>query len=513
MDATRLSHRYKLICDTGYLWIGNIIEMILSAVRSLFVPGWLGPEMYGVIGALNITTQYGRHLDLGVNTAMSREVPQYAARSEVAQAVEYGRATLAFNLLTSSAPALAMIVFAFILRDFYGWEVFWGVLAYAAILILTRLDIFYQLYLKSVYRFNHAGIGIFVRAVVSFALVIVLTYFYGFYGYLVATLAGFVVTVMYLAITCGLPFDIIPKWRYLKPLIKAGLPLFVIALGGILLQTIDRLMVIKYYGAVNMGYYVLAVLIMNFIYMLPNLAGQAMATRIYGIPREGDPARFNDYVIKPTLLMTTSVALLGGFALITLIPLVSVFLPAYDPTPPVLAPLLIGSTCLGGAHAAGYILIALKKIRTIGIAQIISIIVAFIVIRLAIHFHLGLAGVAAGGAAGLTIYAIILQLSAVRLTGMGLGETVKSIVYLLVPPAFVAAALAVAFLLSAPIVYSTWLPDSEIMKDLYFFLVRAGVFSVLTAPTIWYTEKRVEVIRTVWTGLKERFAIEDDKVI
>ncbi len=513
MDATRKSNRYQLIRDTGYLWIGNIIEMVLSAIRSLFVPGWLGPKMYGVIGALNITTQYGRHLDLGVNTAMSREVPQYSARSEVAQALEYGKATLAFNLITSSIPALAMIVFAFFMWDFYGWQVFWGVLAYAAILILTRLDIFYQLYLKSVFKFNNAGVGIFIRAVVSFALVIVLTYFYGFYGYLIATLAGFAATVIYLVMVGGLPLSVIPQWRYLKPLIKGGLPLFIIALGGILLQTIDRLMVVKYYGAVNMGYYALAVLIMNFIYMLPNLAGQAMATRIYGIPRGGDRTRFNDYIIKPTLLMTTSVALLGGFALITLIPLVSAFLPAYDPTPPVLAPLLIGSTCLGGAHAAGYILIALKKIRTIGIIQIISFIVAFIFIRLAIQFRLGLAGVAAGGAAGLTTYAILLQLSAVRQTGSGLGETIKSVIYLLVPPAFVAVALAIAFFFSGPIVYATWLPSVEIVKDLYFFVVRAVIFAVLAAPIVWYTERRVEIIRTIWTGLKEKFAIEDDKVI
>jgi len=235
LDESRLSRRFKLIRDTGYLWVGNIIEMVLSAIRGLFVPGWLGPQFYGVIGALNITTQYGRHLDLGVNTAMSREVPQYAARSEVAQAMEYGRATLAFNLLTSTVPALVMIIVAVIIGDLYGKQVFWGILAYAAILILTRLDVFYQLYLKSVYKFNRAGVGIFIRAIVSFALVIILTYFYGFYGYLVATLGGFAITVVYLAIAVGLPINVIPKWRYLKPLIKTGLPLFVVALGGILL--------------------------------------------------------------------------------------------------------------------------------------------------------------------------------------------------------------------------------------------------------------------------------------
>jgi len=135
------------------------------------------------------------------------------------------------------------------------------------------------------------------------------------------------------------------------------------------------------------------------------------------------------------------------------------------------------------------------------------------VIRPAIHFNLGLAGVALGGAVGLTSYAIILQLSAVKLTGQGPGETIKSIAYLLVPPAFVAAALAVAFLLSAPIVYSTWLPGNEIMKDLYFFIVRGAVFSALTIPIVWYTERRVKVIYTIWTGLKERFVVEEDKVI
>ncbi|MCP4229969.1 MAG: hypothetical protein GY771_07440, partial [bacterium] len=366
---------------------------------------------------------------------------------------------------------------------------------------------------KSTYKSNGAGLGILIRAVVSFVQVIVLTYFYDFYGYLAATLIGFAVTVVYLVFVGRLPLDIIPKWRYVKPLIKAGLPLFVIALGGILLQTIDRLMVIKYYGAVNMGYYALAVLIMNFIYMLPNLAGQAMATRIYGIPREGDRALFNDYIIKPTLLMTTSVALLGGFALITLIPVVSAFLPAYNPTPPVLAPLLIGSTCLGGAHAAGYILIALKKIKIIGIAQIIGVIIAFVVIRLMIHLNLGLAGVALGGAAGLTIYAIILQLSATRETGQKPKEAFRSVVYLLFPPAFVAACLAIAFLVSGPVVFFIGIPPNEIAKDLLYFAVRGTVFLILSIPIIWYTEKRVRVVYTIWTGLKERFAVEDDKVI
>ena len=61
--------------DAAKLWAGTAVEQLLGLVRGIIIPRYLGPGLYGVLGALGLITKYGAYLQLGITTAVGREVP------------------------------------------------------------------------------------------------------------------------------------------------------------------------------------------------------------------------------------------------------------------------------------------------------------------------------------------------------------------------------------------------------------------------------------------------------
>ncbi len=498
--------RALLAADAAKLWGAAVVEQLLALVRGVIVPRYLGPALYGVLGALGLITKYGAYLQLGVTTAVGREVPYALKQRSTDLADRLAKAGYSFNLLTSAAPAAAVVIYALVTWGRYVEVISWGLLAFAFLLITTRLETYFTTVFRARRQFGAAFLFTAIKAVVFFGLVVGFLYIYGLYGVFLGLVVGGAVVSVMGTIWTGAAAAPWPDWSLMRKLLPIGLPLAGIGALGFLLQSIDRLMVIHFFAPRDVGHYILGVTVVTFVYFLPMNVGQAMAPRIYGLARDGDRRAFEEYLLEPSLFVTYLVASLGGLVIICIIPFIRYVLPAYGPSVPVVAALLVGITCQGGVQGGAHILIALGRFRTIAAAQGASLAVAFTLIWFAVRAGWGLVGVAAGASAGLVVFACVLQFSAWRLMSLPVRTAPRAFGYLLLPPAVVAAGLFFAFYGGSFLVSRVAPGAARATADALHFVFRVSLFLPTVAAFGIYVNRETAFVTRLWSLVKERLS-------
>jgi len=492
-----------LVTDAVQLWGAAVVEQLLALIRGVIIPRYLGPGLYGILGALTLITKYGAYLQLGVTTAIGREVPYATARGEEGRAEGLARLGYSFNLLTAVIPALILVGYALFAWGRYRPVVSWGLLAVAVLLLTTRFEVYFATLFRARRQFTAAFWFSTLRAASLTSFAVAFLFLYGLYGVFIGlVLSGVLVTAVGTVWTRSWagPW---PDWSLLRKLLPVGLPLAGLGALGFLLQSADRLVVIRYFTAAEVGYYMLAVTVATFIYFIPLNVGQAMAPRIYGLSRDGAREAFEEYLVKPSLVITYLVAAVGGLTLIVLWPFIRYVLPAYLPSLPLVAALLVGITCQGGAQGAAHILIALGRFRALAVAQACSLAVALLVIAGAVYGKWGLVGVAAGASVGLVTFACLVQFTAWRLMSLPRRTLPRAFAYLLLPPAAVAAGLTFAFFGGTFLIKTFWPGMGRPLGDVVNLGLRFLLFSPAVVAFGWYVERETGVGKRLRAIIKE----------
>lgn len=495
--------RTPLAADAAKLWLASLAEQALAFVRGVILPRYLGPGLYGILGSLGMITKYGSYLQLGLTAAVNREVPYALGAGDKNRADRIARAVFSFNLFTSVVPAVGVVLFAVATWGRYRSLISWGLLVFAVLLVTSRFENYFGALFRARRQFNAAAAFALAKATTAFAAVVVPVYFFRLAGVYV----GLVVTgLLFLGVgalwtrTWASPW---PDWRLVRELLPVGLPLAALGALGFLLQSADRLLVIKFFELPDVGQYMLAVTVATFIYFFPMNVSQAMAPRIYGLRRDGDRTAFQEYLMKPSLLLTYVVATAGGLAVLCLIPFVRYVLPNYGAAVPIVAVLLIGITCQGGAQGAGHILIALSRFKTIAVVQIASLAVTLAVGVAVLRWGGGLVGVAAASSAGLVAYACALQYFAWREMALPSSTAINAFGFLLVPPTVLAGASFISFYAGGQLGREVGARTGTLAGDLLVLAIRLVVFVVAAAACGYYVERNVGVGRAALRRIKE----------
>jgi O-antigen/teichoic acid export membrane protein len=492
--------------DAAKLWAGTIVEQLFGLVRGVIIPRYLGPGLYGVLGALGLITKYGTYLQLGITTAVGREVPYSLKRDNVAAADTLARAGYSFNLLTSVVPAFFLAGYALATWGRYEVVTSWGLVAFSFLLITSRFEIYFTTLFRAQRRFSSSLAFTVFKSATLFLLPVSLLFAYGLYGVFIGLVAGGAIVMLVGSAWTRAWAGPWPDWAVIKKLLPVGLPLAGIGVLGFGLQSVDRLMVIHFFGVRDVGYYMLAVTAVTFVYFLPMNIGQAMAPRIYGLSREGDRGAFEEYLVKPSLLITYLVAALGGAVVIVAVPFVRYILPAYEPSVPVVAALLVGITCLGGAQGAAHILVALGRFRSIAAAQVFSLALAALAIYGAVRSGWGLVGVGAAASAGLVVYACLMQFLAWRQMSLPARTFAQAFGYLLMPPAAVAAGLAFAFFGGQSILAAARPALGRPTVDVVNLVLRLSLYASVVWAFGLYVERETNFVKRLRRLVKERIS-------
>ncbi len=372
----------RLISDIGSLSLSTVLSRGLLFVRDVVLAGLLGPGGYGVWTQIVVILNYALHLPLGFQHVMSREVPYFLGQNNPKRATLIQ--DLAFIVILSTALLAGMGVL--LAHWWFDYQLFGlslaGLLVVVGVIIAQQINVFYSIILRAWQQFHVFSIGFLLVALLSLLLGAGFAMLWGSVGMALAQgVALLLVTGFWLARTSYRPGWLEVDFQEFKRLTAIAAPLFVIGIIGLMIVSIDRLIMMFFYSEEQIGYYGLAFIANQSIFLIVTPIVQALNPRLmqaYG--QHHDPSRLKPYLVLLTQGMGSGVALLVGLLYLMIGSLILLFLPTFVPAIEATQWLLLGSTFSAVAIGGNAFLIAINKQRQVLLIQAMIIMLQVMII-------------------------------------------------------------------------------------------------------------------------------------
>lgn len=393
--------------DIFWFTLSNIFFQGSKFLTYLYVAKLLGPRTYGLWNGLILVLSYGMNSHFGVLNAMNRDVPYYLGAGNMEKIEEIQNISL--GAICVSSLSLAAIVFLVSYLSDSDTETVNGLRFIALILISQQFYLFYQMLLKSHHLFGFMSIQQTLFSVLTVLVVLPLTYYFRFDGFLAGQLIVNLAILGYISrkipITASPVFNRKTAWE----LSKTGFPIMMAGVAYGIMTTVDRMAILKYLGKEQMGYYSLSVMAAGMLLLLPMTVAQIIYPRMsrkFGETRQADALM--PLIYRPTFHLMWIMALMLFGVYFMFPPLIGYFLPEYVKGIASLKIMIVGVYFLSlvGGFANFLNTVGLQNIYLS--IQLLAIIMAVLFCGLSLKLNLGIEGIA--GATSLTyiIYASLL---------------------------------------------------------------------------------------------------------
>ncbi|OQX24290.1 MAG: hypothetical protein BWK80_21570 [Desulfobacteraceae bacterium IS3] len=393
--------------DIFWFTLSNIFFQGSKFLTYLYVAKLLGPKTYGLWNGLILILSYGMNSHLGVLNAMNRDVPYYlgAENSEKIEEIQ----NISLGAICVSSLILAVIVFLSSYLTDSDTETITGLRFIALILISQQVYLFYQMLLKSHYLFGFMSIQQTLFSVLTILVVLPLTYYFRFDGFLAGQLIVNLAILMF--ILRKIPITATPafEWKTAWTLSKTGFPIMLAGVAYGIMTTVDRMAILKYLGKEQMGYYSLSVMAAGMLLLLPMTVSQIIYPRMsrkFGETRQIESLKPLIYRPAIHLMWIMAIILIGVYFILP--PLIRYFLPEYVKGIASLKIMIVGVYFLSlvGGFANFLNTVGLQNIYLS--IQFIAIIIAALLCGLSLKLNLGIEGIAWATSLTYIIYAFLL---------------------------------------------------------------------------------------------------------
>jgi O-antigen/teichoic acid export membrane protein len=261
-EAGRAVSPGKLIRDSLGLAFSQYLVRVSLMARGILAARLLGPQAYGAWSGLSLLLDYGVLAPIGTMQGLDQAAPGEIAGGDRERLRRLGRAALFNTLLASAAFAICLLLYFG--SSAGGIMSFWGLSGVALMLgcvVLTNVSN-YHLSLQR----SHGDIAVVsgwsaVQGVLGTLLGLGLIPWLGawalLWGWLAATAAALIVARS--RARGRVPMIPAPS-RESIGLLVTGLPLFLYGGSLIVMRSLDRLMVLRFLGTRELGYYSLSVM-------------------------------------------------------------------------------------------------------------------------------------------------------------------------------------------------------------------------------------------------------------
>lgn len=498
----RGGRKERIITASGKMWSSTLISQIFAFFRGLIIPDLLHPQQYGILGGLNLFTRYAGYLDVGFLPAMERDVPMLTGSGDE-EAVQRVKSTaFLVNLFTTFIYSLFLVVLAVLLKPTLSLQALWGFTAFIVLVIFGRLSDYYRFLFRGRGRFGAVSAMVVINSAATLLVIVPLVYFWRLYGfYAGAICVSIFVWVIFFIIRKErtiLYFDRGEFWRMLK----IGLPMFLMGIGGTVLMTLDRFFIIYYLTTTELGYYTISVTISMFVFLLPVNISKVLAQNLfleYGKTQSEKTLR--DYVSKTTAVISTALAVLIALASCFYPLVLYVFLNHYIPAMDATFLLLVAVFFLGVIIGPANTLIAQNRQLNIFFIQLVSILLTGLLCFLSSLMQMGIIGIAGSMVIGFAIYAVFVCIYTFRLISMPAKAVVAYILEIILPLAYSLSALyATVRLFPAPEVIGM----ATLVPHLTCFVYRLLFIVFLFLPMMWVLERRTGIFKDMRQLIERR---------
>lgn len=394
----------KIIRDISYSGLSRYFALFLGICRGFLVPKLLDPSGYGIWKGISIISDYSRLPQLGTTSALFREIPLLKSQNRSDELKDVVDTCYTVNTLNAAIVSVLVLLGSFFVSTQQESN---ALRLYSILILLSENFMFMKIYFSGHKEFVFLSKINATDAVVSLILVVGLSWFFGLNGLIIGIiLEMLIILAMFYRELAVKPvfrihFDVWPT------LIRTGFP---IMMTGILLQlllSVDKIMVLTYFGAKHMGFYALGFTIMGMIYQAFSVVDSVISPHLiekYGKTESIDS--IEKYVSKP-LIAAAFISPLLLFPLLFFSKLVyfkflSDYLPGYES----FRIMLMTGYFVILSNTLNSFFIAIKKQKQVVFIQLLAILLIVISNYMAIKLIHSLDSVAMSTAIVTALYAV-----------------------------------------------------------------------------------------------------------
>lgn len=487
--------RGEFLLDTVIFTASNFTVTIFSFISSFIIRRVLGPITMGLYAELMLILEYCRFHHLGMVNALEREIPFYIGKNELKKVEEIKKTSLAFIALT----ALNVTAILFII-SFFGDVHKVGLRFVAMLVFLESIISFYEALLQSYKRFKLWSLLLTTIGFLDVLLKIFFVIKFGLNGLLSAMVFTGVITIAAYHFWGKCRVELTAK-IYLKEiahLLKLGIPLIFFRIMYMFSLSIDRLAIIFFLGRLQLGYYSIATMVLNYLILLPKFIYRPLYPKFMeAFGKNEDTEDIKRYLIVPNRIFACLYSVLIGLVVITIPFIVIYLLPRFKEG--IFAAQIVAFAAFFSAliYTWNFLLIALYEQKRLvllyGISAIINIVVTLFFIKV---LHMQINGVALATLIGQFMFTTLLICYGYRYYTKNLSDHLKLLFILYYPFLWIVVAmLGVKFYYPRQISFKA---------DLFSTILGCIVFLTLCAPLMYYVIKKERLFHYMFNFDKEK---------
>ncbi len=358
MSANKLA----IARDTVLFSLSSFFSQGVSFFLAIFIRNTLGPEAMGVWALLQVVLSYITYTNLGVMSAVCREIPvlrgQKADETQIRNLRDAGYSYLS---IVAVATCIGLSTAAFLLRGRISQVLVWGLVVAALMTMLERFVAYSVQVLYTEKKFALVSSFRAYSAVVNAFLVLALSWKWKLYGFYAATVLSFVFDWSYLKLRSGLTFH--RTWRGAETwrLIRVGVPITALAFATTFFNSMDRVSIGKFLGLRELGVYTLALMAGRYVFLLPNMFQVVLLPTTLEKFGDADDAGRRKYSTLPGRLMVLYFSLFLGFIWIASPFFCRLLLPKYVGGLPALRFLIYAYAFMALSQQMGHVLFGYRR--------------------------------------------------------------------------------------------------------------------------------------------------------
>lgn len=397
------------------------VVLVIAFVKGIYVARYLGPELLGSYGLVVLITEYLRFANLGVYSAMNLEVS--TARRQDATAAEVLERVVSSAWTYALLTGLIFAAAALIIRTWFSEALPVEVSRYLYVLCFIGFSGQFRIFTLTHARLEGRYRLINVLEFIASATVLMVIVLFGAEYKLDAAIAGMLlasaITFVIGLVTAVRAKVVRIRFDRIPALIAVGVPLFIYTTFEQVFGTLDRWMIVTWLPREDLGYYTLSyalatsslVLLSAFTYIsYPNFLGSFHLAS----DAPAEKQRVLESLKRRSGTLAGVAIGLGVMGMVVVEPLIAQFLPQYGRSVALYRILMIGLLAQRIAYLAATFLVANRRQNLLVGLLVISLPVTAGLGLLAIRREWGVEGVAAASATGLTFYALLMVVAALR---------------------------------------------------------------------------------------------------
>jgi len=434
-------------------------------------------------------------LEFGVIQAANKEIAYALSKGDLQMADRYKRVQFSFVGLTALLGSASLVLYACLQRGADSDALALGLLAVAAMLPISQLQMGQVTVFWANKRFSQTGRLIVFETLLAGSAGLFLVWRFGLAGQVAAFLAILLVKVGVLA----WPARKDPRLRVafgwdlavLKRLLRVGVPLQIINLNNVLKLSGTVFLISYFFDTRAVGLYSLALSVQNFIYWTPNAFSIVMFPRFQErFAGSSDKASaLHSFLVKPTIgLGFFLLPLLVSLTYFLVPPLIDHALPSYHGSIPVIGVMLVGTFWISLEHMPGQFLTTTNRLWERVVLASFTLVLLAACLAVAVALDCELIGFVAALSVANALSLLLVFAYAYALAGGP--QTDRWFIAKLVA--------AFAYLITTVAIVDRLAPatSGSAVQDLLLALLKWLVAAILMIPIFAVAERQLGLIRT-----------------